>query len=303
MTLPDGPFIERCPHDKENPYALINRELIRDFRLHPSVRWMIIYLLSMKNGWKISPKQLKKHCSGHFGCGRDKIYDWINEAIEAGYMKKEEWKEGGLKRCRYLLSEFPKFKKCLPRPDDQDPVQPDPVQTDYKKYHIPSEKNKHREEESTRARAKESARKPRAPLVFVSDEEHEKLVKEFGLDKLKMAYLRLSEWKDDTPKSKWKKNDHLAIKRWVIRAVEEDLKKAEKAPETAEKRLKEVHEYIQSHPKKELLQKAQNARLIYTHRTHIIIHLNPKRDEILDFHSPGAKEQIDNLLRKLEGRC
>ena len=127
-----GPFIERCPHDKENPYAMINRDLIRDKLLHPSTRWMLIYLLSMKDGWRISPKQLKEHCLGHHGCGRDKIYDWIKDAIEAGYMKKVERFEGGLKRSHYLLSEFPKFKKSFPRPDNQDPDEQDPVCTDLK---------------------------------------------------------------------------------------------------------------------------------------------------------------------------
>jgi hypothetical protein len=129
------PLIERCPHDSENPYAQINRDLIRDETLHPSTRWMIIYLLSMKDGWKISTKQLQNHCSGKKGCGRDKVYEWINEAIEAGYMKREEWLDGGKKRCRYLLSERPKFKKCLLLPENQDPENQDPENQDNKKEH------------------------------------------------------------------------------------------------------------------------------------------------------------------------
>ena len=117
-----GPFIERCPHDKENPYAMINRELIRDENLHPSTRWMLIYLLSMKDGWKISTRQIINHCHDHYGCGRDKVYDWIREAIEFGYMKIEKWEEKGMSRMRYLLSETPKFKKCFPLPNYRMPM-------------------------------------------------------------------------------------------------------------------------------------------------------------------------------------
>ena len=135
-----GPYIERCPHDQENPYAQINRNLIRDESLHPSVTWMLIYLLSMKDGWKITPKQIINHVKGHLGCGRDKVYDWIKQACEAGYMKKEEWLDGNLKRYRYLLSEHPKFKKSFLYPGSQDPGLPDPDRTYYKKEH---KKDKH----------------------------------------------------------------------------------------------------------------------------------------------------------------
>lgn len=131
-----GPYIERCPHDKENPYSMTSNALIRDESLHPNVRWFLIYLLSMKDGWKVNAKQVINHVKGHRGCGRDKVYDWIKEACAAGYMKKEEWQEGGLNRCRYILSEYPKFKKCLPGPDSQDPVRRDPVSKYYKKEHI-----------------------------------------------------------------------------------------------------------------------------------------------------------------------
>lgn len=136
MNATKGPYIERCPHDKENPYAQTSRALIRDPNLHPSVCWMLIYLLSMKDGWKITPTQIINHVKGHKYCGRDMVYKWIKEACEAGYMKKEEWLDGNLKRCRYLLSEYPKFKKSFPDPGSQDP------QTkDYKKEHKKKKEN------------------------------------------------------------------------------------------------------------------------------------------------------------------
>lgn len=111
--------IQRCPHDKENPYAQISRALIRDNSISPECRWMLIYLLSMKDGWNINPKQLITYLKPHMG--RTAVYDLIDEAMEAGYMKREEKKSsqnhGGnlTSGFIYYVSETPKFKKFLRR--------------------------------------------------------------------------------------------------------------------------------------------------------------------------------------------
>lgn len=66
----------------------------------------------------------------------------------------------------------------------------------------------------------------RAPLVFTTDDEHKKLVKVHGEDFIQKAYIHLSEWKQDTPKVKWKGNDYRSILRWVIDVIrDKDLKK------------------------------------------------------------------------------
>lgn len=104
---------QRAPHDKENPYAQISRKLIRDSSLHPSTRWMLIYLLSYTGDWQIRTSHIKKLMKEH-GIGRGMVYKFFNEAIEAGYMKREEFFVKGLKRIRYFVSDEPRFKKCLP---------------------------------------------------------------------------------------------------------------------------------------------------------------------------------------------
>jgi len=70
----------------------------------------------MKEGWVVKTSQLEKHLKSQ--CGRDKIYRMIKQCIDAGYMKKEFYSEKGLQRFRYVVSEFPKFKKCLPLPEN-----------------------------------------------------------------------------------------------------------------------------------------------------------------------------------------
>jgi hypothetical protein len=141
----DEATIQRCPHDEENPYAQISRDLIRDASISPSCRWLVIYLLSMKNGWKINIKQIVNHLKGQIG--RDQVYQLVNEAIEAGYMKRETVSKGNLKQqTKYFISEKAKFKKSFRHPESQDTESRDTENQDYKKEH-PS-KEKHREDSS-----------------------------------------------------------------------------------------------------------------------------------------------------------
>lgn len=149
--------IQRCPHDQENPYTMVRNELIRDMCLSPECRWLIIYLLSNKEGWKISVKQVINHLKPHMG--KDKVYALFNEAIEAGYIRREEIKishgKGKINfSVKYFVSESAKFKKCFRRPDFPDtenhrhlhcPDFQDAENTDNK--NIPSLKKEHIEEE------------------------------------------------------------------------------------------------------------------------------------------------------------
>lgn len=102
--------IQRCPHDRENPYAQINRDLIRDETISPACRWMLIYLLSMQDGWQVNVKQLWNHIKKFHG--RGKVYQLLDEACLAGYVLRKDNFKGNLKQgCSYFVSESPKFSK------------------------------------------------------------------------------------------------------------------------------------------------------------------------------------------------
>ena len=131
--------IHRCPHDQQNPYAQISRNLLRDPSISPNCRWLLCYLLSMKDGWNINIAQIADHVKDFMG--RNKVYQIINEALEAGYMMREEFqvqgKMGGtLTRWRYFLSETPKFKKCYRHPENRDTGDRDTGNEDIKKEHL-----------------------------------------------------------------------------------------------------------------------------------------------------------------------
>lgn len=113
MSEVDLDTIQRCPHDKENPYTMVSTALIRDASLSPECRWLLIYLLSNAPGWKIKVKQVAHHVKGHIG--RDRVRDLFNEACDAGYMRKEHV----FGNYKYYISETPKFKKCLQSPENQ----------------------------------------------------------------------------------------------------------------------------------------------------------------------------------------
>lgn len=133
--------IQRCPHDKEHPYAMISRDLIRDKNLSPECRMLLIYLLSHTENWQLNPKQLHDHFGDHIGV--NKIYKLITEAMEAGYILREDIKINNLRRsCKYFVSETPKFKKCFRRYDFRDHGIRNHENSDITKEHIPESEEK-----------------------------------------------------------------------------------------------------------------------------------------------------------------
>lgn len=57
--------------------------------------------------------------------------------------------------------------------------------------------------------------------VCTTEAEHEKLVESHGTETVERLYKILSDWKTDTPRSKWKKCDYRSILRWVVNAQSE----------------------------------------------------------------------------------
>ncbi len=232
---------QRCPHDKEHPYSMVSRDLIRDKSISPACRWLLIYLLSNKEGWNIHIREIVNHCNGMIG--RDKIYKLIKEAISAGYIMREDYFanveviKGGktvvfknLPRFRYFVSEFPKFKKCFRHPGFQEVDFHIPENKDGKEE--ASSKNKQEEDlspiipkgdppPSKRKKVREE-KEEKAQQVWLTTTQHLDLTKRMEGDEKKVlaCYERLSRWK--ISKQIAGGNDYLSILNWVIKAVEEE---------------------------------------------------------------------------------
>lgn len=90
---------------------MVSNNLIRDNRLSPECRWLLIYLLTHAEGWVIKLGQIKSMLSEHKGYGRDSLRKIVNEACAFGYMKIEKYLQGNMTRIRYLVSESGSFCK------------------------------------------------------------------------------------------------------------------------------------------------------------------------------------------------
>lgn len=111
------------------------------------------------------------------------------------------------------------------QPVDQGGVQP----VDPQKKPLTKERHTKEEEEGGKPPAPSdfsSKEIERAEHVSTTDKEHDRLIEEFGERMIKKAYERLSIWKRQMPKSKWKKHDNLSIRNWVMDAVRDDEKKS-----------------------------------------------------------------------------
>lgn len=105
------PSIIHSAHDREHPYLMVNKELIRDPNLSLKCMGLIVFMLSHPKDWNINVGYVINHFKNHKGYGRKAIYSLFNEAMKAGYMYREEYLEENLTRTRYFISETPKFKK------------------------------------------------------------------------------------------------------------------------------------------------------------------------------------------------
>ena len=120
--------IEPCHDEIEHPFVMVPRDLVRNPNISPECKWFISYLLSHSGKWKVSiPWVIKTQ-----KISKNRIYPIINEAIESGYIKREEYLQEGKKRYRYLVSREPKFKKSLLCPQNQDTENQDTENEDAK---------------------------------------------------------------------------------------------------------------------------------------------------------------------------
>jgi|ERR1700679_118820 len=106
-------FIELDQDDITSNFTIIPNALIRDKNLSPDCCYLIIFLLSNRRDWRINTAQLTKVFKGRMG--REKLYNLLREAIEAGYINREITKNGNrYDGFKYTVASTPKFKKCLP---------------------------------------------------------------------------------------------------------------------------------------------------------------------------------------------
>lgn len=112
--------IYRADHGKQNPYFMFRRETAQDRSLSFEARGMLAYLMSQPDNWVIKTRDLEQ------GCKKDKVHSIIDELEKAGYVKREEVKDGKWAdgRWRYAAFEYPCTESPYPEKPATDKTAP-----------------------------------------------------------------------------------------------------------------------------------------------------------------------------------
>jgi len=212
----------------ERRYVSICNDVLEMENLSWEAKGLWSYLLSRPPNWEPNIA----HLTAHFPSGKDRLYRIFQELEGVGLCSKtqERLPNGLMGKFLYTIYEDPQLNKSLPhteKPEAEKPLAEKPTHNKDREK-IKTEKN-NKEREGARAPNSSSEEKKilRKEEVYTTPSEHSKLIHEFGEEKTREAYVFLSEWKLDTPKSKWKKSDYRSVRRWVIEALKErELKQA-----------------------------------------------------------------------------
>lgn len=138
----------------------------------------------------------------------------------------------------------------------------------------------------------------RAPNIKTTDPEHKKLEDKYGKKIRDWCYEHLSEWKEDTLKSKWKKSDYRTIIRWVSDAYHEDQIKIKKREDfDGEAKNKAMATRIAA--KFNGLAKKKGIRIDVNMKALAFVFLTAQKQPIIiRYLENGFKEQVNNLMRK-----
>lgn len=97
-------MIIRVIKDKENPYVMINKELLNDVKISWKAKGILCYLLSLPDDWKFYLADLKNRSSD----GISSTSSALKELEKAGYLKrKRKYEKGRIIGIEYIIHEKP----------------------------------------------------------------------------------------------------------------------------------------------------------------------------------------------------
>ena len=89
--LQDQSTFQRAKHDKEHPFVMVSKEMIRDISVSPTAKFVLIFLLSYPDNWKIYHCNLQKSLN----IGEHALNSAMDELIKAGYATRTRKKVNG----------------------------------------------------------------------------------------------------------------------------------------------------------------------------------------------------------------
>lgn len=137
--------------------------------------------------------------------------------------------------------------------------------------------------------------------VATTDFEHQKLIDQLGIEVTNQCYKKLSEWKEDTPQSKWKVSDYRSILRWVLESLKEEKVRQSKpstklhTPEENRKFSQHIAENFNP-----IRCRERGCRIdVFSNAVEIVPIGNSNVQVIqIKFSENGFKEQLENAMRK-----
>ena len=137
MTSSEKNTIQRSPHDKENPYVIVNSVSIKDKKLSWQATGLLAFLLSQSSKWIIRKETLFTNKTN----GRDATKKAFDELIKHKYILPIQLFKRNLKNgTKYYLYETPfedaeeELKKCLRYTENQFAENPRLISNNNNKY-------------------------------------------------------------------------------------------------------------------------------------------------------------------------
>lgn len=219
-NLTENTFV-RCPHDKENPYVMINRNLTRNSDLSFQARGFLFYLLSNIDSWSINREYIMRTQN----VGKDKLKSMIDELIEAGYisMQRITTREGH-RPVKYLVSEFPRFKENIPQAENPH----------VENAHVGNPGTKEVTKEKERIKEEERNARSEGSLAKTASIQFNKktnILEDIPIEELKILYpnidiplqiKKMEKWLIENPK-KQKKNYNRFVSNWLSTEAKETI--------------------------------------------------------------------------------
>lgn len=106
--------IVRGPRKKRG-YTIVDDQVLRDKTLSFRARGVLVYLLSMQTGWRVSADRLKDEGTE----GRDAIRTALRELEAAGYLVRRRWRDPATKQWRSEQTVYEEPQRDTSSGDDQ----------------------------------------------------------------------------------------------------------------------------------------------------------------------------------------
>ena len=109
---------------RKNNFTAVNNDFIRDEKLSWKAKGIIIYVMSLPEGWKLHLAELSKHSKD----GRDSTNNGIRELIENGYCSRRELRDsrGMFAGYEYTISDVRDFAPQTENPHTDNPQTENP---------------------------------------------------------------------------------------------------------------------------------------------------------------------------------